>query len=146
MKFAFFTHQPWPEGTDAKEVIDRSAEQVLFAEELGFYSAWLAEHHFTRYSIGSSSLILATNLAAQTKSIRLGTAVLVLLRCDSLAEYTNMMATGSSRLDRYGRCGYDLAGINLRGKAIGHSARHQAWAAHLPVPAVQEEAGRGRLA
>ena len=77
MKFAFFTHLPWPEGTDAKEVIDRSAEQVLFAEELGFYSAWLAEHHFTRYSIGSSSLILATNLAARTKTIRLGTAVLV---------------------------------------------------------------------
>jgi len=80
---------------------------------------------------------------------------LVLLRCDSLAEYTStksgryagfdIKATRSSQLDRYGRCGYDLAGINLRGEAIGNSARHQAWAARPPGTAAHENAGRGRL-
>jgi len=119
MKFAFFTHLPWPEGTDAKEIIDRSAEQVMFAEELGFYSAWLAEHHFTRYSIGSSSLILATNLAARTKTIRLGTAVLVspLHNPLRLAEDTATLdLISGGRLDvGFGRGsgGYEYHGYNI---------------------------------
>ena len=119
MKFAFFTHLPWPEGTNAKEVIDQSAEQVLFAEELGFYSAWLAEHHFTRYSIGSSSLILATNLAARTKTIRLGTAVLVspLHNPLRLAEDTATLdLISGGRLDvGFGRGsgGYEYHGYNI---------------------------------
>jgi alkanesulfonate monooxygenase SsuD/methylene tetrahydromethanopterin reductase-like flavin-dependent oxidoreductase (luciferase family) len=62
MKFAFFTHLPWPEDGDPKRIIEQTTEQIQFAEELGFHSAWLAEHHFTRYSIGSSSLILATHI------------------------------------------------------------------------------------
>ena len=45
--------------------------------ELGFHSAWLAEYHFTRYGLGSPSLVLATHIAACTSKIRLGTAVLV---------------------------------------------------------------------
>ena len=119
MKFGFFTHLPWPEGTDAKEVIDQSAEQVIRAEELGFYSAWLAEHHFTRYSIGSSSLILATNLAARTKTIRLGTAVLVspLHNPLRLAEDTATLdLISGGRLDvGFGRGsgGYEYHGYNI---------------------------------
>ena len=66
MKFAIFTHLPWPEGREAAELIAETTEQVQYAEALGFHSAWLAEHHFTRYSIGSSSLIIATHLAART--------------------------------------------------------------------------------
>jgi len=99
--------------------IDRSAEQVLFAEELGFYSAWLAEHHFTRYSIGSSSLILATNLAARTKTIRLGTAVLVspLHNPLRLAEDTATLdLISGGRLDvGFGRGsgGYEYHGYNI---------------------------------
>ena len=46
-------------------------------EELGFHSAWVAEHHFSRYGLGPSSLIVIGSIAVQTKNIRLGTAVLV---------------------------------------------------------------------
>ena len=77
MQYAFFTHLPWPEGADPKQIVEQATQQIQYAEELGFKSAWLAEHHFTRYSMGSSSLILATHLAALTTKIRLGTAVLV---------------------------------------------------------------------
>ena len=48
MKFAFFTHVPWPEGSDPSRIIAQTTEQVQYAEELGFTGAWLAEHHFTR--------------------------------------------------------------------------------------------------
>ena len=53
-------------------------DSVVEAEELGFYSSFLVEHHFTGMGQVSSSLNLLTYLAAKTSTIRLGTAVVVL--------------------------------------------------------------------
>ena len=119
MKFAFFTHVPWPEGTDPGQIIAQTTEQVQYAEELGFCSAWLAEHHFTRYSMVCSSLILATHLAAHTRRIRLGTAVLVSplhnpLRLAEDAAMVDLVSGG--RLDvGFGRgtSGYEYHGYNI---------------------------------
>jgi alkanesulfonate monooxygenase SsuD/methylene tetrahydromethanopterin reductase-like flavin-dependent oxidoreductase (luciferase family) len=77
LKFATFTHLPWPENTRPEDLYENHAQQVILAEELGFHSAWLAEHHFTRYGLGSSPLVIGANILARTKTIRLGTAVLV---------------------------------------------------------------------
>ena len=77
MKFGLFSHLPWPEGATPSQVIHDATEQLCLAEELGYYSSWFAEHHFSRYGIGSSSLVVLSNMAAQTSTIRLGTAVLV---------------------------------------------------------------------
>ena len=77
MKFALLSHLPWPEGTSQKRILENTIEEVQCAEEVGFHSAWFAEHHFSRYGIGSSSLIIVAAMAANTKKIRLGTAVLV---------------------------------------------------------------------
>ena len=46
MQYAFFTHLPWPEGADPKQIVEQATQQIQYAEELGFKSAWLAEHHF----------------------------------------------------------------------------------------------------
>ena len=119
MKFAFFTHVPWPEGTEPARIIAETTEQIQYAEELGFVSAWLAEHHFTRYSMVPSSLILATHIAAHTKKIRVGTAVLVspLHNPLRLAEDAAMLdVTSGGRLDvGFGRGsgGYEYAGYGL---------------------------------
>ncbi len=51
---------------------------VRTAEELGFHSVFVVEHHFTGAGQVSASLGLLSYLAACTKSIRLGTAVVVL--------------------------------------------------------------------
>jgi alkanesulfonate monooxygenase SsuD/methylene tetrahydromethanopterin reductase-like flavin-dependent oxidoreductase (luciferase family) len=48
------------------------------AEELGYHSVFLVEHHFTGFGQVSSSLNLLTYLAARTTRMRLGTAVVVL--------------------------------------------------------------------
>jgi alkanesulfonate monooxygenase SsuD/methylene tetrahydromethanopterin reductase-like flavin-dependent oxidoreductase (luciferase family) len=48
------------------------------AEALGFYSSFAVEHHFTGFGQVSATLNLLTYLAAQTSTIRLGTAVMVL--------------------------------------------------------------------
>ena len=78
MKFALFSHIAWPEGTNQRQIIEQTTEEVQHGESLGFHSAWFAEHHFSRYGIGSSSLMIAGAIAVQTKTFRLGTAVLVL--------------------------------------------------------------------
>ena len=77
MQFGLFTHLPWPENTVPRRLIEEITEQVQYGEALGFQGAWCAEHHFSRYGLGSSSLVLLGALAAQTRTIRLGTAVLV---------------------------------------------------------------------
>lgn len=51
---------------------------VKLAEDVGFDVAWLAEHHFSNYSMCPSPHIMAGFLAAHTKRIKLGGAVLVL--------------------------------------------------------------------
>src|SRR5271168_1924654 len=57
-----------------KRFIDYNIE----AEALGYHSTFLVEHHFSGAGQVSASLSLLTWLAARTKSLRLGTAVLVL--------------------------------------------------------------------
>jgi alkanesulfonate monooxygenase SsuD/methylene tetrahydromethanopterin reductase-like flavin-dependent oxidoreductase (luciferase family) len=51
---------------------------IVSAEELGFSSVFLVEHHFTGFGQVSASLNLLSYLAARTERIRLGTAVVVL--------------------------------------------------------------------
>lgn len=53
-------------------------QYVIDAEDLGFQSAFLVEHHFTGVGQLSASLNLLTYLAARTSRIRLGSAVIVL--------------------------------------------------------------------
>ena len=77
MKFGLFSHVPWPEGVEPGQVYEHTVEQAQYGAELGFHSIWLAEHHFSRYGLGSSSLMLISHIAARTRTIRLGTAVLV---------------------------------------------------------------------
>ena len=53
-------------------------DQVQWAEQLGFGSVWISEHHFVDDAYASSTLTLAAALAARTKQMWLGTNVLVL--------------------------------------------------------------------
>ncbi|HVW31289.1 MAG TPA: LLM class flavin-dependent oxidoreductase, partial [Acidimicrobiia bacterium] len=50
---------------------------VQLAEELGFHSAWVAEHHFTDYGLVPNTLQYLAAAAALTERIRLGAAVVV---------------------------------------------------------------------
>ncbi len=53
-------------------------DYVCAAERLGLHSVFIVEHHFTGHAQVSASLALLSYLAARTKRIRLGTAVVVL--------------------------------------------------------------------
>jgi alkanesulfonate monooxygenase SsuD/methylene tetrahydromethanopterin reductase-like flavin-dependent oxidoreductase (luciferase family) len=51
---------------------------VKLAEELGFESAWLAEHHFQEDGICPSLLVTASAMAARTSKIKIGTSMFLL--------------------------------------------------------------------
>jgi alkanesulfonate monooxygenase SsuD/methylene tetrahydromethanopterin reductase-like flavin-dependent oxidoreductase (luciferase family) len=53
-------------------------DYVLLAEELGYHSGFVVEHHFTGVGQLSASLNFLSYLAGRTRRIRLGTAVIVL--------------------------------------------------------------------
>ena len=61
-------------GAGFREFVERNIE----AEALGYYSTFLVEHHFTGFGQVSATLNLLTWIGARTKTLRLGTAVLVL--------------------------------------------------------------------
>jgi alkanesulfonate monooxygenase SsuD/methylene tetrahydromethanopterin reductase-like flavin-dependent oxidoreductase (luciferase family) len=61
-------------GQGYRQFIDYNIE----AEALGYHSTFLVEHHFTGFGQVSASLSLLTWVAAKTRTLRLGTAVLVL--------------------------------------------------------------------
>jgi alkanesulfonate monooxygenase SsuD/methylene tetrahydromethanopterin reductase-like flavin-dependent oxidoreductase (luciferase family) len=119
MKFGLFTHIPWPEDKEPRQLFQEITEQAVLGDQLGFDSIWLAEHHFSRYGLGSSSLVVASNIAARTRNIRLGTAVLVptLHHPIRLAEDTATLdVISGGRLDvGYGRgaAGYEYTGYDL---------------------------------
>jgi len=64
--------------TDSSQGFRDWVENNVEAEALGFHSTFVVEHHFTGFGQVSSSLNLLTWLGARTKTLRLGTAVLVL--------------------------------------------------------------------
>jgi alkanesulfonate monooxygenase SsuD/methylene tetrahydromethanopterin reductase-like flavin-dependent oxidoreductase (luciferase family) len=81
MKFGLFTSAQansnalGPEtGQGFRDYLDYNVE----AEALGFESSFLVEHHFTGWNQVSSTLMLLMALAMRTKTLRLGSAVIVL--------------------------------------------------------------------
>jgi alkanesulfonate monooxygenase SsuD/methylene tetrahydromethanopterin reductase-like flavin-dependent oxidoreductase (luciferase family) len=80
MKFALFLLASWTEKDPVHQsrIYSEALEQVQYAEELGFDSLWIAEHHSSRYGIFPSLMPILSHIAAQTKTIRLGAGVSVL--------------------------------------------------------------------
>jgi alkanesulfonate monooxygenase SsuD/methylene tetrahydromethanopterin reductase-like flavin-dependent oxidoreductase (luciferase family) len=59
------------------QFMQEELKQILLGEELGYDSIWMTEHHFDDYSVSPAPLMTHAWLAANTKRMRLGTAVIV---------------------------------------------------------------------
>lgn len=76
MQFGVFMTMPSPVPKPAAEIYARGIEIAQTADDLGFSHLWLAEHHFTNYAYISRPLMLLSHIAAKTKQIRLGPAII----------------------------------------------------------------------
>ncbi len=84
MKFGIMNLFPVNEGTTDHQVLRETLDEIQLADELGFDSIWLAEHHFSKYGILGSPVNFGMAVAERTRNITIGTAVLVLPLHDPL--------------------------------------------------------------
>ncbi|MEM7008527.1 MAG: LLM class flavin-dependent oxidoreductase [Thermodesulfobacteriota bacterium] len=81
MKFGvgYYTMQSPPHNKRShKELYGEMLEEISMADQMGFDSAWLSEHHFLEDGYCPSLLLTAAAIAARTNNIRIGTGVLLL--------------------------------------------------------------------
>ena len=67
-----------PEGRAESEIIREQIDLIQAAEGMGFTTVWGAEHHFSEYGFLASNAMTLAAVAEKTKTIRLGTAIVVL--------------------------------------------------------------------
>ncbi len=88
--------EPYPH----RDVHARVTREIVRADELGFDYAWIAEHHFSdQYGIMPDVFVYAGYLAALTKRIKIGTAVVTLplanpLRVAENAAFVDILSKG----------------------------------------------------
>ena len=70
--------RPWP------EVFQKLLQQIVRAEELGFDSIWITEHHFAEDGYTPSPIPLLAAIAARTRKVELSTDILLLPLYDAL--------------------------------------------------------------
>ena len=105
-------------------VVNTTIETVKMAEDFGFDVAWFAEHHFTNHTICPSSLMMLIRCINETRSIRLGTAVLALpfynpLRLVQELAFADLMAAGRLVLgigSGYQPQEFERFGVNIEDK------------------------------
>lgn len=76
MKVGVLQFFAWPgRHGPLEEVYARALERIEIMDRGGFDAVWLAEHHFTTFSVCPSVHMLGVMAAARTKRLRIGTAV-----------------------------------------------------------------------
>src|SRR5271166_668726 len=76
MKFAVLQFFSWPERrVDLGTVYARALERIEIMDRSGYDAVWLAEHHFSSFSVCPSVHMVGTLAAAHTRRLRIGTGV-----------------------------------------------------------------------
>src|SRR5690242_9228412 len=76
MKLGVLQFFSWPERRVPLEtVFARALERIEIMDRTGYDAVWLAEHHFSSFSVCPSVHMMGTMAAARTTRLRIGTAV-----------------------------------------------------------------------
>ena len=76
MKVGVLQFFSWPERrVPLPTVYARALERIEIMDRTGFDAVWLAEHHFSTFSVCPSVHMVGTLAAARTRQLRIGTAV-----------------------------------------------------------------------
>jgi alkanesulfonate monooxygenase SsuD/methylene tetrahydromethanopterin reductase-like flavin-dependent oxidoreductase (luciferase family) len=103
VKFGIMNLFPLNDNQDMSTVINETLDEAVLADQLGFDSIWLAEHHFSPYGILGNPLSFGMAVAGRTERIEIGTAVMVLpfhnpLRLAEEAALLDVISKGRLRL------------------------------------------------
>src|SRR6202171_6505757 len=66
-----------PSMAPAAQRFRETVDQIALADELGFDSVWVAEHHFSNYGYSANPLLLIARASATAPRVRFGQAVIV---------------------------------------------------------------------
>lgn len=119
MKFGIFFVTEAPD-RDFKRAYDEMLEQVVRAEELGFDTVWLAEHHGSTYGSMPSPAVMAAAIAQRTSTLRIGIAVSILPFGNPVRiaeEYAMVDVLSGGRLDLGVGRGYQPSEFEMLGLA-----------------------------
>ena len=76
MKAAVLQFFSWPDRRiPLDEVYRRAFQRIDIMDQNGYDAVWLAEHHFSSFSICPSIHMMGTEVASRTKNLRIGTGV-----------------------------------------------------------------------
>ncbi len=83
MKIGYFTLtdnpiEYAPNQKDPNQMILDLVEQCVYAEDLGYHSVWVPEHHFSVLGVLPSPSMFLSHVAAKTKKIKLAPATVLL--------------------------------------------------------------------
>jgi alkanesulfonate monooxygenase SsuD/methylene tetrahydromethanopterin reductase-like flavin-dependent oxidoreductase (luciferase family) len=76
MKVSVLQFFSWPDRrVPLPEVYARALNRIEVMDRTGYDTVWLAEHHFSTYSVCPSVHMMGMHVAARTQHLRIGTAV-----------------------------------------------------------------------
>jgi alkanesulfonate monooxygenase SsuD/methylene tetrahydromethanopterin reductase-like flavin-dependent oxidoreductase (luciferase family) len=76
MKAGVLQFFSWPERRVPLETVyQRALQRIEIMDDAGYDAVWLAEHHFSAYSVCPSVHLMAMHVAGRTKNLRIGTGV-----------------------------------------------------------------------
>ena len=114
---------PPPSTLSFTDLYRANLDQIVWAEQLGFDSVWLTEHHFCEDGYTPSPLVIAAAIGARTKRMRIGTNLMLLPLADPvrLAEdaATLSILTGG-RFDLGVGLGYRALEFDYFGRKLSH--------------------------
>lgn len=78
MKFSLFAHlESYYKEPSHKQLLDEMTDLVKMAEDGGFETFWIGEHHAMGYTVAPNPFVNLAYLAGLTKKIRLGTGTVI---------------------------------------------------------------------
>jgi alkanesulfonate monooxygenase SsuD/methylene tetrahydromethanopterin reductase-like flavin-dependent oxidoreductase (luciferase family) len=75
MRLGLFLILPQPPGTSPQQVFEAALDDARTAEQLGFDSVWVTEHHGSDYGLSAAPSVVAAAIAARTTRVAIGYAV-----------------------------------------------------------------------
>lgn len=76
MKFGVLQFFSWPERRiNLEDIYKRAFDRIEIMDKTGYDAVWLAEHHFSSFSVCPSIHMIGVHVAARTKRLRIGTGV-----------------------------------------------------------------------